>query len=205
MTDTMPDGSDRALFSSAALVLIDLQNDLLISHGSLVEWAEGLVPACTVAVAWARRTGTPVIWVTVERRADYTDVFPHVSDRAPRSRPEPDKRRLVQGTGGAAVVSLLDVRPEDYVVVKTRVSAFHGTQLRSLLTLLDRRTILLGGVYTEMGVEATARAAYDWDLDIVVLSDCCASASAKGHEGSLSGPLKSIAVVRTTADLSAVS
>jgi nicotinamidase-related amidase len=44
------------------------------------------------------------------------------------------------------------------------------------------RTILIGGVATEGGVEGTARSARNLGYDIVVLKDCVGSRSRELHE-----------------------
>ncbi len=55
----------------------------------------------------------------------------------------------------------LDRQPSDVVVTKHQPNAFYGTDLDIQLHGRGIRTILLGGISANVGVEATARAAHE--------------------------------------------
>ena len=70
------------LLDRAALLLVDLQRDVLHADGALARAGFGassaaeveiLVQACSELVATMRRAGRPVVWVTTELRADFAD------------------------------------------------------------------------------------------------------------------------------------
>jgi ureidoacrylate peracid hydrolase len=69
----------------------------------------------------------------------------------------------------------LNVRPEDLVVVKQRYSPFLGTDLDIIIRTLGIKTVVLVGVNTNNCVLCTAFEAFNRDLEVILLEDCCAS------------------------------
>lgn len=170
--------------SGAALVLIDLQRDVLHAQSPRVrELLESskVVAHCANAAEAAHRVGMPVVWVRVLRRANGADAIVNRTDMPPQSGPA----RLVEGTEGAELVPEMPIAPGDMTVVKRRRSAFVGTELDWLLRRRGIHTVLLGGVATNWGVESTARSAYDLGYDVAVLPDCCAGFTVADHEYAL--------------------
>jgi nicotinamidase-related amidase len=186
--------------AASALVLIDFQQGVLQRPvGSPVPQAaaEAVERAATVAAAY-RTAKLPVILVGVERRGDYIDAPEHGTDlgdqHAPPNGPAP--RRLVEGTDDAAFAEVLRRSDSDFVVIKRRVSAFYATQLEMYLKIVDAKTLVFGGVFTDMGVEATVRDAFDRDFEVVVLEDGCWSSSVAGHNHAISHTFPRLGRVR---------
>jgi nicotinamidase-related amidase len=77
-----------------------------------------------------------------------------------------------------------DLKPEakDIVFQKRRPDGFVGTDFDLMLRSNGVRTILIGGVATEGGIEGTARSARNLGYDIVVLKDCVGSRNRDLHE-----------------------
>lgn len=80
------------------------------------------------------------------------------------------------------IVEELKPQPKDIVFQKRRPDGFVGTDLDLILRSKGVRTILIGGVATEGGVEGTARTARNLGYDIVVLKDCVGSRNRELHE-----------------------
>jgi nicotinamidase-related amidase len=76
----------------------------------------------------------------------------------------------------------LKPQPQDIVFQKRRPDGFVGTDFDLMLRSNGIRTILIGGVATEGGVEGTARTARNLGYDIVILKDCVGSRSRELHE-----------------------
>jgi nicotinamidase-related amidase len=172
--------------SRSALILIDFQRGVLERpRGTEIPPAAvaAVTAAGTVATAY-RAAGLPVVLVGVHRRADYSDVAAHNSDAADRSSSSGDvsDKRLVEGTDDVDFAPELGSAPRDYLLVKRRVSAFFGTPLEMYLRRAGVETTVVGGVFTDGGVETTVRDAHDRDFDIVVFRDACWSSSAVGHD-----------------------
>ncbi len=88
-------------------------------------------------------------------------------------------------------------RPGDVVVRKPRWGAFHGTGLDASLRQRGVETVLITGIATDMGVEATARQAYDAGYHVVVVEDATAAFTPDAHEAALRHTLPVIARVRS--------
>lgn len=65
----------------------------------------------------------------------------------------------------------LDKRPEDYVVTKRHFSAFFGTDLDLQLRRRKIDTVVIGGISTHMGVDSTARDAYQYGYNQYFITD----------------------------------
>ncbi len=72
--------------------------------------------------------------------------------------------------------------PGDIVVTKRQWGAFYGTDLDLQLRRRGVRTIALGGIATNFGVESTARQAWEHGYEVVLVEDACATGSAELHD-----------------------
>jgi nicotinamidase-related amidase len=77
-----------------------------------------------------------------------------------------------------------DVRldPADLVVTKHQWGAFHGTDLDLNLRRRGRDTIILGGIATNIGVESTARDAWERGYRLLLVEDAMSTMSAAAHQ-----------------------
>src|SRR6266850_8444421 len=80
------------------------------------------------------------------------------------------------------IVEELKPQAKDIVFQKRRPDGFVGTDFDLMLRSNGVRTILIGGVATEGGVEGTARSARNLGYDVVVLKDCVGSRNRELHE-----------------------
>jgi nicotinamidase-related amidase len=69
----------------------------------------------------------------------------------------------------------------DLMITKRQWGAFYGTELDQQLRRRGIRTIILGGVATNFGVESTARAAFDRGYEVIFVEDAMTSISAEVH------------------------
>jgi len=146
---------DRIDPHSSALVIQDLQNDVIIEGGAfadsgapahatsqnVVENVKGLAQA-------ARKAGVPVIhvWYIVERGA------PGLKQNAPLFQGVREANALVRGTWGAAPVDGLEPHEGDHVVEKMRMNGFYETRLDILLRGLGVDTVIITGAWTNMSI-----------------------------------------------------
>jgi len=77
------------------------------------------------------------------------------------------------------------MQPGDLKITKRQWSAFHGTELDLQLRRRGIRTIVLGGVATQIGVESTARQAYEHGYELLIVKDATTSTVAEGHDMSM--------------------
>jgi nicotinamidase-related amidase len=158
---------------SAALVLIDLQKSNVARQ--LAPRSAGEVVRNSARLADAvRSTGGTVIYVRV--LVNETLLLPV---DAPFPRPAaipPDAAELVPEAGA---------RANDVIVAKRQWGAFYGTDLEQQLRRRGIRTIILAGIATNIGVESTARAAFDLGYELVFAEDAMSSFSAEAHASSI--------------------
>jgi maleamate amidohydrolase len=109
----------------------------------------------------------------------------------------PSLTNCIEGTPEAGFPDEIAPRPEDYVFLKRRPSAFYGTGVAELLRALRRTALVIGGGATNRGVETSVREAFSMDLDTVVVRECCWSGDAAAHAYSLDTSLRMYARVRT--------
>ncbi len=96
-------------------------------------------------------------------------------DRLTPGRASTVREHNVEGSPGTQIIPEL-YRGGDYVIDnKKRLDCFYGTDLRSLLDVLNVENVVLMGINTNTCVLNTAFTAFNFDYRVVVLSDCVAS------------------------------
>jgi nicotinamidase-related amidase len=153
----------------AALVVIDLQKGIV---GMPTAHPAGEIISRTAQLARAfRQRGLPVVLVNVSGRA------PGRTDAgAPKLSFPPDWTELIPE---------LEQQPSDYLVTKQRVGAFIGTSLDETLRQRGVTQVVLTGVATSGGVEATARSAYDYGYNVALVVDAMTDRDADAHRHSV--------------------
>lgn len=144
----------------------------------------------------ARERGVPIVYTTPVSRADGADVVLLPTDLSAETS-TPPLTNCVEGTPDAGFPDEIAPRPEDYVFLKRRPSAFWGTGVAELLRMLRRDTIVIGGGATNRGVETSVREAFSMDLQAVVVRECCWGGDRAAHEYSLNTSLKMYGRIRT--------
>ena len=80
------------------------------------------------------------------------------------------------------IIEELKPQAQDIVFQKRRPDGFVGTDFDLMLRSNNIKTIVIGGVATEGGVEGTARSARNLGYDVVILRDCVGSRNRELHE-----------------------
>src|SRR3954447_19333214 len=146
-------------------------------------------------LAAARAAGLPVIYTTPVSRADGADVVMLPTDLSAETG-VPPLTNGIEGTPEAGFPDEIAPRPEDYVFLKRRPSAFYGTGVAELLHMLRRDVIIIGGGATNRGVETSVREAFNRDVASVVVRECCWGGDAAAHAYSLDKAMKMYARIR---------
>ena len=102
---------------------------------------------------------------------------------------------LKDGTWGAEVHADLTPEPGDFVITKTRVSAFWYSSLEGILNAQGINNLILTGVATDGVVEGTTRDGADRGYTITIPEDCCLGTTDEAHRVILGGILSSFATV----------
>jgi nicotinamidase-related amidase len=95
----------------------------------------------------------------------------------------------------------LEQHPDDYLVSKQRVGAFIGTSLDDYLRQRGVTQIFLTGVATSLGVESTARSAYDYGYNVVLVVDAMTDRDADAHRHSVEKIFPRLGETATTDDV----
>ena len=188
----------------SALVIQDMQNDVIIDGGA---FAESGAPAHAIAqnavanvadlAAACRAAGVPVIhvWYLVEKGA------PGLRQNAPLFQGVKEADALVRGTWGAAPAEGLEPQDGDHVVEKMRMNGFYDTQLDILLRGLGVDTIIVSGAWTNMSIEHTARHGADAGYEVVVPSDGTSTTGDEWQNAALNYAMTNVAKVATCAEI----
>lgn len=153
------------LDANAALVLIDLQKGIV---GLPTAHPSGEIVGRSAELAQAfRERGLPVVLV-------------NVAGLAP-GRTDAGFRNFAFPPDWTELVAELKQQPSDLLVTKHRAGAFLGTSLDELLRERGVTQIFLAGISTSVGVESTARSAYDLGYHVVFVSDAMTDMNEDAH------------------------
>ena len=180
--------------TSTALVIIDLQQGVLDPEPSPFGKDQIVHLAVALGRAFAD-VGAPVVLTTTDFAAGYADAPKGIAD-SPWALPKgglPD--------GFATLVPEVDALPAAVRITKRQMSAFFGAELDLQLRRRGCDTVVVCGVATNLGVEATARAAFDLNYHVVIAEDACGSIAPGLHDFSVKHILPRIARVRRTAEV----
>ena len=154
----------------------------------LESWAV-LIGAC-------RELGIPIIYTTPVSRADGADVVMLPTDLSAETG-TPPLTNCVEGSEDAEFPDSIAPKPEDYVFLKRRPSAFYGTGVAELLRMLRKDTIVIGGGGSNRGVETSVREAFNMDIAAVIVREVCYGGNKEAHEWSMNVAMKMFGRIRT--------
>jgi nicotinamidase-related amidase/predicted MFS family arabinose efflux permease len=172
------------LDDTSALVVIDLQKGIVglpCAHP-----ADEIVGRAARLASAFRGRGLPVVLVNVAGRA------PGRTEAQFNFTPPADWTELVPE---------LDRQPSDYTVTKQQIGAFYGTALEQILRRRGVTQVVLAGVATSSGVEATARNAYDHGYNVTLVVDAMTDLSADAHRHSVETIFPRLGETATTDDV----
>jgi nicotinamidase-related amidase len=157
------------LDANVALVVIDLQKGIV---GLPTVHPAGEIIDRTARLARAFRAhNLPVVLVNV------TGMAPGRTDAGRPKFSYPDD--------WTELVPELDRQPGDHIVSKERWGAFLGTSLDEYLRGRGVTQVVLTGVATSIGVESTARSAYESGYNVVLVVDAMTDRDADSHRHSV--------------------
>jgi gluconolactonase len=198
------DGTLKLDAGRTALVIQDLQNDVIIEGGAFADsgspahaTSQNVVANVADLAAACRTAGVPVIhvWYIVEKGA------PGLRLNAPLFRGVKDADALVRGSWGAAPAEGLEPQDGDHIVEKMRMNAFYETRLDILLRGLGTDSLVITGAWTNMSIEHTARHGADAGYEVVVASDGTSTTGEEWQHAALSYAMTNVAMVATCAEI----
>ncbi|MDX6019925.1 hydrolase [Scandinavium sp. V105_16] len=175
-----------------ALVVIDLQEGILPFAGGPHAAADVVAKAAKLATK-CREQGSPVVMVRVGWSADGGDAVNTLVDAQMPAHQLPENWMTYPPALGK--------KETDIEVTKRQWGAFYGTELELQLRRRGIDTIILCGISTNIGVESTARNAWELGFNLVIAEDACSAANAEQHQGSMTNIFPRIARIRSTEEI----
>ncbi len=180
--------------SKTALVVIDLQKG--IAGRQTVPYASATVVKNAAALAEAfRKNGMPVFLVRVTPSPDGKDALHPIADVA---RPVPAQPFPPDW---AEIVPQMGPKQGDFVITKHQWGAFYGTGLDLEFRRRGITTVVLCGISTNIGVESTARFAYEYGYQQIFAEDAMSAMSAEEHTFTITKTFPRIGLVRKTKEI----
>ncbi|MDE1171969.1 MAG: hydrolase [Verrucomicrobium sp.] len=177
---------------TTALVLIDLQKGIVPLAAGPHSGADVVTRSVRLIEAF-RRKKAPVVLVHVgfldgkDALAPQADAVSHSASSFP--------------AGWDEFVPEIVPQPGDILIKKRQWSAFTGTELDLQLRRRGIKTIVLAGIATHIGVESTARIAYELGYEQVFVEDATSSLSAEAHAASMKFIFPRMGRIRTTSEV----
>ena len=153
-----------------ALIVVDLQKGIvglpgIPAIGDVIGHARALADAFRVR-------GLPVVLV-------------NVAGGAPGRTEQPPRQTGAYPDGWTDLIPELHRQPDDIVVTKRTWGAFASTDLEARLRALDVTQVVIAGVATGTGVEATARQAYEAGFNVTLAIDAMTDPRSEAHSYSI--------------------
>jgi len=168
-----------------ALIVVDLQKGIIglpAIHpiGDVIERARALADAF-------RERGLPVALV-------------NVAGGAP-GRTEQPRQTLSRPEGWTDLVPELNRQPSDIVVTKRTWGAFASTDLDATLKARGVTQVVIVGVATGTGVEATARQAYEQGFNVALATDAMTDTRPEAHAYSIENVFPRLGEIGTSREI----
>jgi nicotinamidase-related amidase len=177
--------------AATALVIIDLQKGI-VAVPTEPHPASDVVKNAALLADAMRDLGGLVVLVHVVPGPDGKDLLtPTLDPGAPTFPPG-------RPPGWSDLVPELAGHPQDHVVPKKQWGAFYGTDLDLQLRRRRIDTIVLCGISTNLGVESTARAAFEHGYQQIFVEDAMAARSRVEHDHTVAHLFPRIGRVRST-------
>ncbi|MGA9584433.1 MAG: isochorismatase family protein [Terracidiphilus sp.] len=155
---------------NTALIVIDLQKGIV--SGNFIHPIGEIIDRTRTLIDVFRARNLPVALVNVAGRA------PGRTEQGPRS-------STAFSEGWTELLPQLDQRPSDIVVTKRSWGAFATTDLERQLKAQGVTQVVVTGVVTSGGVEATARQAYEQGFNVTLATDAMTDIRAEANEYSI--------------------
>jgi nicotinamidase-related amidase len=168
-----------------ALIVVDLQKGII--NSPFIHPVAGVIERTCALLDAFRKRGLPVVLV-------------NVAGAAP-GRTEQPRRFSTLPEGFGDLIPELDRQGSDIGVTKRAWGAFASTDLEAQLKVNVVTQVVVTGVATGTGVEATARQAYEQGFNVTLALDAMTDVRPEAHEYSLTSVFPRLAETGSTQDI----
>ena len=151
---------------NTALIIVDLQKGIV--GLPLIHPIDGVIERARALADAFRERGLPVVLV-------------NVAGGAP-GRTEQPRQTGARPDGWTDLIPALNQQPGDIVVTKQTWGAFASTDLEAELKARGVTQVVIAGVATGTGVEATARQAYEAGFNVTLALDAMTDTRPEAHD-----------------------
>ena len=177
--------------TKTALVVIDLQKGIA-GRPTAPHSSDVVIKNAAILAEAFRKNTMPVFLVRVTPSPDGKDALHPITDTPPWNQtPSSHFADIVPGL----------LKQGDFVITKHQWGAFYGTELDLELRRRGITTIVLCGILTNIGVESTARFAYEYGYNQIFAEDAMAAMSAEEHLFTITKTFPRIGRVRKTEEI----
>jgi nicotinamidase-related amidase len=159
-----------SLDPNTALIVVDLQKG--IAGGDFIHSIGGVIERTCALIDAFRANGLPVALVNVAGRPSGR------TEQGPRT-------NLTLSAGWTDLLPELNRQPADIAVTKRSWGAFATTDLEQQLKARGVTHVVITGVVTSVGVEATARQAFELGFNVTLALDAMTDLRAESHAYSI--------------------
>ena len=187
-------------FSASAALFMDFQNDICNKGGRMLSGEEEVIGRFEKT----RENALTLLTKLRERKMPLAHVAHLAGEKEPLAWRDSGMESYVKKVGafkkddpGTSIVEELAPMADEPIFWKTTFSALGNIELVNWLKSKKINTLILSGVVSHYVVLATAFSAFDNDFRVVVVSDCCTSASIDSHNTSMNilAPMADIVTV----------
>jgi nicotinamidase-related amidase len=179
---------------TTALISIDLQG-FIISRPVAPHSAQQVIENTAAIAKSLKAAGGTTVFVTIGFSADYADAV---------NQPTDEPIAFPQGGLPAEALreppEIADLTP-DVRITKHQWSAFYGSELDLQLRRRGIRTVILTGIATNFGVEATIRDAFAHNYAVIAAEDAMTTFTAEMHAFACERIFPRLSRIRKTADI----
>ena len=168
-----------------ALIVIDLQKGI-VSFPTVHPIGEVVQRSRLLADAFRQR-GLPVVLVNVTGGAPGRTERSHSLEGLPAD--------------WADLVPELNTQPDDVLITKKSWGAFTNTELEARLKALGVTQLVISGVSTSIGVESTARHAYELGFNVTLAVDAMTDMRREAHDYSIAHIFPRLGETGTTREI----
>ena len=161
--------------TKTALVVIDLQKGITSMPTQPYDPKAVIANAAKIAEAF-RKNSMPVFLVHVLTSGDSKDRLNPIVDGE-----NPWANRKMHADW-SDIVPEMNQQETDFIITKKQWGAFYGTDLDLQLRRRNIDTIVLCGIASGIGVESTARFAFEYGYQQIFVEDATSAISAAEHE-----------------------
>jgi len=172
-----------------AIVVIDLQKGIAAIPTEPYS-AKVVIENTAKMLKEFRKNNMPVFLINVTPSRDMEDALRPVS--------ETSFSMSNYDSSWSEFVPDLDIQPTDFRITKHQWGAFYGTELDLQLRRRKIETIVLCGIATNFGVESTARFAYEFGFNQILVEDAMAARSKDEHNFPIKYIFPRLGLIRST-------